>query len=175
MTNSESSRFAVCLAFVLQAEGGFVDNPADPGGATMHGVTQAVYDAYRAKLGLDPRSVALIADSEVSDIYQSEYWTPICGDQLPVGVDLCVFDFGVNSGVGHSAKYLQEAVGVTADGAIGPQTIAAVQAAAPVTLANQLLDMRAAFYQQVVTENPSEAEFLSGWMNRVAALRALIQ
>ena len=63
MTNSESSRFAVCLAFVLQAEGGFVDNPADPGGATMHGVTQAVYDAYRAKLGLDPRSVALIADN----------------------------------------------------------------------------------------------------------------
>ena len=64
---------------------------------------------------------------------------------------------------------------MTADGAIGPQTIAAVQAAEPVTLANQLLDMRAAFYQQVVTENPSEAEFLSGWMNRVAALRALIQ
>ena len=169
-----TDRFPTCLAFVLKAEGGFVDNPNDPGGATNKGVTQRVYDAYRANLCEDPRGVLLIADDEVSDIYQSEYWTPTSCDQLPAGVDLCVFDFAVNAGDQRSEKVLQQALGVTVDGQIGPQTIAAAQAADPRALASRMLDLRAAFYQQLAIDKPSEAEFLDGWLNRVAALRTQI-
>lgn len=169
-----TDRFTDCLAFVLKAEGGFSDDPADPGGATMHGVTQRVYDAYRTNLGLPTQSVANIADSEVSDIYKSEYWEPTSCDQLPVGVDLCVFDFAVNAGDTRSEETLQQALGVTVDGQIGPQTITAAQAAEPQALANHMLDLREEFYQALVVRKPAEAKFLDGWSNRVAALRATL-
>jgi lysozyme family protein len=169
-----TDRFPNCLAFVLKAEGGFNDDPADPGGATNKGVTQRVYDAYRTKNGLPTQSVELIEDGEVSDIYKSEYWEPTSCDQLPAGVDLCVFDFAVNAGDTRSEETLQQALEVTVDGQIGPQTITAAQAADPLALANHMLDLRKAFYQALVVRKPADAKFLNGWLNRVAALRATL-
>ena len=58
-----SSRFAASLPFILRWEGGFVDHPADRGGATNKGVTQRVYDAWRARQGQAPQSVRLIEDA----------------------------------------------------------------------------------------------------------------
>jgi lysozyme family protein len=169
-----NDRFQTCLAFVLKAEGGYCNNKNDPGGATNKGVTQRVYDAYRTRHGLPLQTVANIADSEVSDIYKSEYWAPTFCDQLPVGVDLCVFDFAVNAGDSRSEKVLQQALGVTVDGQIGPQTIVAAQAADARALAARMLDVRSTYYRQLVTAHPLEEEFLDGWLNRVAALRATI-
>lgn len=122
------SAFADALARVLIHEGGYVNHPADPGGATNRGVIQRVYDGYRKRNGLATRSVHLITDAEVSDIYRRQYWDAVKGDQLPAGVSYVVFDGAVNSGPVQSIKWLQRALGVVDDGVIGNVTLAAVDA-----------------------------------------------
>ena len=169
-----TDRFQTCLAFVLAREGQYSNNPADAGGPTMCGVTTVVYNAYRAKHNLPARDVRQISDVEVADIYRTGYWVPTCCDELPAGVDLCVFDLAVNAGVSESAEILQQALGVTMDGHIGPQTLTAAMQPDHRALANRLLDLRAAFYRQLVVEKPHNSVFLTGWLNRVQALRALI-
>ena len=169
-----TDRFQTCLAFVLKAEGGYSNRPNDKGGPTMMGVTTAVYNAYRGKHGLPTRDVREITDVEVADIYRTEYWTPVGCDQLPAGVDLCAFDFAVNAGDTRSEMVLQQALGVTIDGHVGPQTLTAAMLPDPRALANRMLDLRATFYRQLVIAVPKDAEFLGGWLNRVAALRAQI-
>ena len=169
-----NSNFPSALAFVLKEEGGYSNTPGDAGGPTDFGVTQVVYTAYRAAHGLPNQSVSNISNSEVSDIYKSEYWDAVHGDQLPAGVDLAAFDSAVNNGPGTSAKLLQQAAGVTADGSIGPATLAAVNAADPHAMANRMLDLRAAYYRQICIAHPLDEEFLTGWTNRVAAVRALV-
>lgn len=123
-----ASNFKRSLALVLSHEGGYVNHPKDPGGATNKGVTQAVYDAYRRYHGSRLQSVAKITSSEVAEIYQKNYWRLVRADSLPCGVDYAVFDFAVNSGVARATKYLQRLVGVTPDGVIGLITLAAVEA-----------------------------------------------
>jgi lysozyme family protein len=126
-----ASNFRPSLSLVLAHEGGYVNHPADPGGATNNGVTQKVYDAYRDYMHLPRQSVKHILDSEVSDIYNKQYWRTIKGDSLPCGIDYAVFDFGVNSGISRAIKYLQRLVGFTGDdidGVLGMVTLAAVEA-----------------------------------------------
>ena len=113
------NNFPNCLAVTLKQEGGYSNNPHDPGGATMRGVTQAVYNAYRRALGLPGQTVRLISDSELQDIYRRQYWEAIRGDLLPKGLDMAVFDMAVNSGVVPAIKILQKALGVPADGHFG--------------------------------------------------------
>ena len=96
--------FDLALRALLKLEGGYVNHPADPGGATNKGVTQAVYDDWRAARGLMKQSVRLIAPPEVSAIYRKQYWDAVSGDKLPSGLDYAVFDFAVNSGVNISAR-----------------------------------------------------------------------
>lgn len=118
-----AANYRPALSLTLAFEGGFVNNPKDPGGATNFGVTQAVYDAYRQKLGLTKRSVRLIESAEVQEIYAKNYWRLMRGDSLPVGIDFAVFDFAVNSGVSRAIRYLQRVVGVPDDGALGDMTL----------------------------------------------------
>lgn len=100
--------FPACLAPTLREEGGYSNDPRDPGGATMKGVTKAVYDAYRRKQGQAPRDVRQISDAELADIYRSSYWTPVGAEALAAGLDLSVFDFAVNSGVSRAKKTLAQ-------------------------------------------------------------------
>lgn len=90
--------FAPCLAFVLKWEGGYSNDPRDPGGATLNGVTQATYSAYRRAKHLDPVAVREMSHAERDEIYRTGYWDKIGGDDLRPGEDLAVFDFAVNSG-----------------------------------------------------------------------------
>lgn len=160
------------LKFVLRHEGLWSDDPADPGGATMRGITQRVYDAYRTRMNRDLRSVALISDDEVEDIYGSEYYVPIGGDKLPEPLDLVCFDSAVNCGVGEASKFLQRAVNVADDGKIGPKTIAAViSAGSPLDVAGNVINQREQFYRNLAETKPAEAKFLSGWLNRLSDLR----
>jgi len=170
-----TSRFNQSLAFTLQEEGGFTDNPADPGGATNKGITQRVYDAYRQRLGLYLRSVQLITDDEVNDIYDQEYWMPLSCDLLPAPVDLVVFDFAVNAGDTRSEDTLQKVLGVQVTGKVDPDTLQAVGGIDPNQLAQQLLDAREAFYTNLANERPALGEFLHGWLNRVQSLREAIK
>ncbi|MGH6794450.1 MAG: glycosyl hydrolase 108 family protein [Methylocella sp.] len=93
-----AANFQTCLAFTLKYEGGGSDDPRDPGGRTMEGVTQATYDAYCNRKGMALSSVYNITAAERDDIYRNEYWNLVNGDALRPGEDLCVFDFAVNSG-----------------------------------------------------------------------------
>lgn len=153
-------------------EGGYVDNPHDPGGATNHGVTQRVYDAWRETQGLPLRSVREIELPETESIYRHMYWHPAHCDQMPDSLAICHFDFAVNHGVTGAAKVLQEAAGVTADGIIGPATLAAIEGTLGITA--KYLDARAQWYRDDVVRNPAQGEFLDGWLNRVAQLRAYV-
>lgn len=161
-----ASNFRNSLALVLAHEGGFVNHPADPGGATNFGVTQKVYDAYRRYHGLKLQSVRHIASSEVSDIYNKNYWRLVRGDSLPFGLDYAVFDFAVNSGVGRAVRYLQRAVGVEDDSVIGMLTLAAIEEkikANEEALIAQYCANRMTFLQSLGTFKT----FGKGWTRRV--------
>lgn len=159
------SNYDASLAATLKYEGGYSNHPRDPGGATMRGVTQRVYDAWRRKNGLAPRPVRQLAQSELEAIYRRDYWDRCRCDDLPSGVDLAVFDFAVNSGPARAIKYLQGVVGVTQDGVIGPHTIAAAEAMPDCGV--KLCDARLAFMKRLGTWST----FGRGWSDRMTDVR----
>lgn len=163
--------FPDSLSMVLQFEGGFVDNPADPGGATNQGVTQAVYDRFRVEHGLAIQSVRLIQTNEAAAIYQTEYWLAAHCDKLTHPLDSVVFDCAVNSGVHEAVLTLQRALGIVADGIWGPATQAAALTCDPVTTAGKFLDLRDSFYDAIAKAKPQLLTFLRGWHNRIAEER----
>ena len=107
-----------CLEAILHHEGGYVNHPKDPGGETNLGVTKRVYEEHNGTKDMKDLTV-----EDVSPIYKKGYWDKLKGDDLPSGLDLCVFDFGVNAGPGRAAKFLQTQIGTVADGGIGPNTL----------------------------------------------------
>ena len=117
INNWESS-----LEKILHHEGGYVNHPKDPGGETNLGVTKRVYEEWG---GTKDMKDLLVED--VNPIYKKNYWDKCKCDDLPNGLDLCVFDFGVNAGPGRAAKFLQRMIGTTVDGGIGPNTLKAVE------------------------------------------------
>ncbi len=161
------ANFQKCLSLVLVHEGGFVNHPADPGGATNKGVTLATYRAYVKKNGT-VEDLKNITQAQVATVYKKHYWDAVRGDDLPSGVDYAVFDFAVNSGPGRAAKYLQAVVGVSHDGVIGPATLAAVRGADPSLVINLLCDRRMAFLQALSTWKT----FGKGWSRRVLEVRS---
>ena len=107
-----------CLEIILHHEGSYVNHPEDPGGETNLGVTKRVYEEWG---GTKDMKDLLVED--VAPIYEKNYWGRLKCDDIPSGIDLCVFDFGVNAGTGRSAKYLQRMIGTVADGGIDPNTL----------------------------------------------------
>ena len=107
-----------CLETILHHEGGYVNHPKDPGGETNLGVTKRVYEEWGGTKDMKDLTV-----EDVAPLYKKNYWDKVRGDDLPAGLDLCVFDFGVNAGTGRAAKYLQKMIGTTPDGGIGPATL----------------------------------------------------
>jgi lysozyme family protein len=160
--------FAQSLALVLQHEGGFVNDPRDPGGATNQGVTQAVYDDWRAGEGLAQRSVRQINGYEIGAIYRRRYWNTCRCDDLPAGLDYCIFDFAVNSGANRASRYLQRAVGAVEDGQIGPVTLATVASKPAAALIDTVCAWRLNFLRQLQTFD----RFGHGWTTRVEDVRA---
>lgn len=165
-----ATNYPKCLAAVLLYEGGFTNNPHDPGGATNKGVAQRVYDAYREDAKLAVQSVRLITNDEVNAIYYRQYWTAIHGDDLPSGIDECVFDEAVNSGVGRAIKDMQTVLGVVSDGQIGMVTLGKIRAINDrVSFINRYCDNRLSFLHRLSTFQ----FFRKGWTNRIAAVRKL--
>lgn len=145
--------YEACLAETLKWEGGWSDHPADPGGATMRGVTQAVYDKYRRGRGLAVRSVRGIEEGELQAIYRGGYWATIGGDQLAKGLDCSAFDLSVNSGPGRARQYIAATDNI-------PGIVARIKA---------FNAKRRSFLQGLRTFSV----FGKGWMRRVAAIEAL--
>ena len=158
-----ATNFPESLAFTLAAEGGFADNPADPGGATMKGVTLATFQKFVP--GASVADLRAIPDFAVSFIYWSGYWHVTHCDNLPSGVDLSVFDFAVNAGPGRSIEMLQQAVGAEADGDLGPLSMAAIHEHAPLDIVNELAKLQTTYYQEL----PTFPTFGRGWISRTVA------
>lgn len=161
-----ASTYKIAMAQLRRHEGGYVNHPKDPGGATNYGVTQAVYDTYRKRLGLKTRSVREIAEVEVSSIYQTQYADKVRYDALPAGVDYAVLDAAVNSGVSRGAKWLQATIGVAADGVVGNLTVAKAKAADPVKTIKGICTRRLSFVQGLKTWTT----FGKGWSRRIAGV-----
>ncbi len=154
--------FEQSLARVLKHEGGFVNHPRDPGGATNKGITIATYRRF-VKRGGTVRDLKNITDAQVAKVYKKQYWDKVQADHLPSGVDYAVFDFAVNSGPGRAAKFLQRVVGARADGVIGDQTLAAVRSKNPAAIVGEVCDTRLAWLQGLRTFTT----FGKGWTRRV--------
>jgi lysozyme family protein len=163
--------FNASLQHVLKSEGGWSDHPADPGGATMRGVTLETYRRYKMNPHITKDQLRRITDEEVADIYKVGYWDKCRCYDLPSGIDFLVFDMAVNAGVGRSSKLLQETVGVSADGVIGPITIAAANAADTELLIERFSQLKEAFYRSL----PTFGTFGNGWLNRVVSTKAFAQ
>lgn len=163
------SGFAKALPRVLAHEGGYVNDPRDPGGATNKGITFRVYDAYRSRKKLPTRSVKDITAAEVSEIYRLQYWDAVKGDDLPAGIDYVLFDGAVNSGPSQSIKWLQRALGnVVVDGVMGQATLAAVNEHLHLpALVDAICDRRMAFLRSLRTFST----FGKGWTSRVSGVR----
>lgn len=169
------NRFKECLQFTLAREGGFDNDPDDPGGITNKGITIGVYSEY-CGLPITKKLVSQlrdISDDQLQDIYLTRYWNLVKAGQYPVGVDLCAFDFGVNSGPGTSVRQLQLVVGTKADGFVGPKTLEAIKQFTGTTLAgtlklcNNFLDARWAYVQT----RPAFWKYATGWRNRIELVR----
>jgi lysozyme family protein len=158
--------FEECLKHVLAHEGGFVDHPADPGGATNLGCTKAVWEEWCGH-AVDVQAIKDLTPEDVAPLYREKYWHKVRGDDLPAGIDYCVFDTAINSGPGRAAKFLQEAVGATPDGIIGLRTLAAVREADP----RQVIDTYCAARLAWLQELPTWPTFGRGWGRRVTDVR----
>lgn len=163
-----ASSFDEALKRVLVHEGGYADHPADPGGATMKGITQRVYDGWRRRHDLPLREVRRIGAGEVAAIYRRQYWDAVRADDLPAGLDYALFDAAVNSGPAQAAKWLQRTLGILADGQVGEATLSALEGRAPAALIDDLCDRRLAMLRGLRTFRT----FGAGWTRRVAEVRA---
>ena len=153
--------FQTAFDLLITHEGGFSNHPDDPGGATMYGVTEQVARAegYTGAMRDLPLSFA-------KQVYRKRYWDACRCDQMPDVLRYPLFDAAVNSGPGQAIKWLQSAVGVKADGAIGPVTQQAVNMAAPQPTRQKMIGNRLRFMTQL-SNWPS---FSKGWARRIAAI-----
>jgi lysozyme family protein len=155
--------FPAALNALLKHEGGYVNHPSDPGGMTNLGVTKRVWEEWVGH-EVDEKQMRALTPELVAPLYKKKYWDKVCGDELPTGLDLAVFDLAVNSGPGRAAKMLQKVLGVPQDGAIGPQTLAkAVNVDSSKLIADYNAE-RLAFLQAL----PTWGTFGKGWGRRVA-------
>lgn len=161
--------FKRSLELVLRFEGGYVNNPNDPGGATNKGVTLATFRRFVKPAGTIA-DLKKLTDDQAGVVYRRQYWDAVVGAELPDGVDYAVFDLAVNSGVGRAARFLQAIVGVAQDGKIGPATLKAVRGGAlpRQQIINALCDKRLAFLRGLSTW----PTFGKGWASRVKSVRA---
>jgi|DEB0MinimDraft_3_1074331.scaffolds.fasta_scaffold90500_2 lysozyme family protein len=113
--------FESCLPYILKEEGGFIDHPEDPGGATNHGITRKTWETFTGKKATID-DIKKLTISDVTPAYKKLYWDKVRGDELPLGVNLAVFDFAVNSGPTTAIRHLQKVADVEADGIFGPDT-----------------------------------------------------
>ncbi len=185
--------FETALPLILRYEGGYVNDPDDPGGATNYGVTQAVYDDFRDENEQAPRPVKLITMDEVRAIYERNYWR-LCGAPALIAANreklaTIAFDWAVNAGVERARWYVQAAVGTRPDGLWGEDTLRKIALADEATACATMLHLRALHYRGRAGDlgalaalreaglakiapraNLSQAKFLPGWLARLRRL-----
>lgn len=163
------------LKYLLDEEGGWVNNPNDRGGETKWGVTQSVYDKFRTLLKEPTRSVRQIEMPEARQLYDVLYWRAAGCDRLPWPISYLVFDASVNSGINRGIRWAQTGLGLTADSRVGPATVAAAQTAVEEGDTRKLvaiIQARSKFLTDLIRKSPSQLTFLGGWWNRTLKVLA---
>jgi len=161
--------FARCFAFTLGAEGGYSNNPADPGnwtgGAVGNGELRGTNFGISAS-AYPQLDIANLTQSQAEDIYRRDYWAALQGDSLALPVALVAFDAAVNAGPRRAVMWLQQAAGAAPDGALGPASLAALRQGDPVAMAREALVRRLDFS----TRLPAWTNFGLGWSRRIINL-----
>lgn len=166
--------FDRALRRVLRHEGGYVDNPDDPGGATNMGITHITLADYRQVPSITPDQVRDITQEEVASIYREKYWESLSLDSIPSqGIAEAIFDHGVNAGIGRGAKLAQETINtltgsklLTVDGQMGPLTLQQVNRVPPPTFLIQFFTLRMTYYKEICRKNKKLRQFLYSWLTR---------
>lgn len=154
--------FDLAIRLLLRHEGGFVNNPKDPGGMTNLGVTKRSWEAHKGH-SVTEADMRALTPAAVQTFYKRRYWDAINGDDLPKGVDFCLFDTCVNSGPKRAVLLLQAVLGVTQDGVLGPATLKAVSLWPAKDLITQYSAARLSFMRSL----PTWDTFGKGWKKRV--------
>jgi lysozyme family protein len=158
-------KFEKAMKFVRVAEGGYFNHPNDPGGETMYGITKRDYP------NLDIKN---LSREKADDIFFEDYWSLSSAEKLPEPVYISYFDSVVNTGRKQANKFLQRALGVVADGIVGPVTLESVEKADAKELAAKIVDQRQTFYENLSVNKPKLKVFLKGWTNRNTNLKHFI-
>ena len=148
--------FETAFRFTLGHEGGYVDDPRDPGGETKYGISKRAYPTL---------DIANLTLEHAAQIYRHDYWGPAGCDSVPASLRMDLFDMAVNSGVKAAVRCLQRAAGETADGVLGPRTLQAIQSIPSTRLIARFNAERLEF----MTNLPTWASFGKGWARRIAA------
>jgi lysozyme family protein len=163
--STSPSRFDEVVDFVLQHEGGFVQHPRDPGGATKFGITRETLSRARGRrVSVD--EVRRLTREEAASIYRRLYWDAVQAHDLPPGIDLATFDLAVHSGPSRAVKMLQSVLGVASDGIVGPKTLQAVRAADIMETIRRLTQGRLGFLSRLA----AWPTFGRGWRRRVLSV-----
>jgi lysozyme family protein len=160
--------FDQCLALLLKHEGGYVNHPADPGGETNLGVTKRVWQEWVGH-DVSEKEMRNLTPTMVAPLYKRKYWDACHADELISGLDYCVFDVAVNSGVGRAIKLLQSSVGATPDGGYGSITAALVREAEKDPV--KLIESFSAKRQEFLESLKAFPTFGKGWSRRVAEVK----
>lgn len=155
--SSYSAAFESAVAFVLEAEGGYVNDPADAGGETNFGISKKSYPDLNIKA---------LTEDQAKAIYYQDYWLPCRCDEMPAYIAAVVFDTAVNMGQRIGIKFLQQALGVPADGIVGPITLSATYQKSTTHLLPDFLSYRAKRYHELVQQNGQNSRFIRGWLKR---------
>lgn len=147
--------FDQCVDKVLTHEGGYVNDPRDPGGETQWGISKRAYPQVDIK--------NLTRDAAKS-LYKRDYWDRAQCDRLPPTLAYLLFDAAVNSGIGQATRFLQRAIGVADDGVIGPLTLAAIQRIDSESVCARFVGQRLDFMTRLSTWDV----FGKGWARRLA-------
>ena len=173
--------FEKAHTFVARMEGGFVDDPADPGGTTNYGVSLRFLKTQGLEVGdidgdgdIDADDIRALTPERAAGVLRRSFWDVFPLDNVPDPLALAVYDTAVNMGVGQAKRLTQKALSVDADGRWGPLTWAAIKACTE-TVALALVECRRARYAALVRNNPALGKFSRGWENRLKALEKEIR
>ncbi len=157
--------FTACLAFTLKYEGGYVDHPADPGGATNLGVTRATLAKWRGR-PVSKSDVKALSRAEAAEIYRRNFWEPCGGPNLPAGVDAVVFDWAVHSGPSRAVRALHKVLKIEQASTPGLRLRQSLSKAEPTAVISLLCGERRRFLSRL----KGFSVFGRGWSRRVDAL-----
>ena len=142
------------MSVILEFEGGYVNDPRDPGGETKYGISKRAYPE---------EDILNLSIERASELYKRDYWDRVHADKLPPKLRFAMFDSAINSGVAQAVKWLQAAAGAQVDGVLGPRTLQRVSEADPLPLTVKFLTLRLEF----LTNNRNFSTFGRGWTKRI--------